>query len=105
MWSLVLLCLTGGALSVGAAVAARHQAGTAADLAALAAADRVFDDPGEACAAGRRIAARHGSVLTFCQVDGEFVDVVAEVPLRGLLKGFGPVRVASRAGPAEPSTT
>ncbi|MFB7409251.1 Rv3654c family TadE-like protein, partial [Streptomyces sp. NPDC056202] len=47
------LCVVFGAvLALGQAVAARHRAGGAADLAALAAADRALWGEAEACAAG-----------------------------------------------------
>ncbi|WSI71958.1 flp pilus-assembly TadE/G-like family protein [Streptomyces sp. NBC_01335] len=81
-------------LAFGQAVAARHRAGGAADLAALAAADRALQGPGAACAAARRVAGAQGALLVRCSVRGEIADVTARVV-------FGPYapQVRSRAGP------
>ncbi|MGW2279242.1 Rv3654c family TadE-like protein [Streptomyces sp. NPDC001770] len=81
-------------LAFGQAVAARHRAGGAADLAALAAADRALEGPGDACAAARRVAGAQGALLVRCSVRGEIADVTARA-------AFGPYApaVRSRAGP------
>lgn len=52
----------------GLAVLGRHRAESSADLAALAAAERIGfgDDP---CAAARKIAGRNGAALRSCTVD------------------------------------
>ncbi|GFN04959.1 hypothetical protein Smic_35150 [Streptomyces microflavus] len=57
-------------LALGQAVAARHRAGGAADLAALAAADRALEGAEAACEAARRVAAAQGAVLVRCAVQG-----------------------------------
>ena len=89
-----------GAAAVGGAVVARHRAMSAADLAALAAADalaRIEPDP---CAAAGRIASRHAVDLLQCTTTGMVVDVVVGAPVRGVL-GFGLVaEMHARAGPA-----
>ncbi|ALO09343.1 hypothetical protein AQF52_3749 [Streptomyces venezuelae] len=90
------LCVVFGAvLALGQAVAARHRAGGAADLAALAAADRALWGEAEACAAASRVAAAQGTELLRCAVRGELAEVTARVVR-------GPYRpdVSSRAGPA-----
>ncbi|MGW0859123.1 Rv3654c family TadE-like protein [Streptomyces sp. NPDC002690] len=81
-------------LAFGQAVAARHRAGGAADLAALAAADRALQGAGAACAAARRVAGAQGAGLVRCSVRGEIADVTARA-------AFGPYapEVRSRAGP------
>ncbi|MFH9209549.1 Rv3654c family TadE-like protein [Streptomyces globisporus] len=81
-------------LALGQAVAARHRAGGAADLAALAAADRALDGVGAACEAARRVALAQDAAIVRCAVQGEVADVTARV-------GFGPYlpAVRSRAGP------
>ncbi|MFJ5138087.1 Rv3654c family TadE-like protein [Streptomyces sp. NPDC088707] len=92
------LCVVFGAvLALGQAVAARHRAGGAADLAALAAADRALWGEAEACAAAVRVAAAQGAELVGCAVRGELAEVTARV-------GRGPYRpeVRSRAGPQAP---
>ncbi|MFE6065934.1 Rv3654c family TadE-like protein [Streptomyces sp. NPDC056525] len=92
------LCVVFGAvLALGQAVAARHRAGGAADLAALAAADRALWGEAEACAAAARVAAAQGAELVGCAVRGELAEVTARV-------ARGPYRpeVRSRAGPQAP---
>ncbi|MGH3325877.1 MAG: Rv3654c family TadE-like protein, partial [Streptomyces sp.] len=52
----VVLCgVVAVVLGLGQAVSARHRAGGAADLAALAAADRALEGRGRACAAARQV--------------------------------------------------
>nr|WP_330320296.1 Rv3654c family TadE-like protein [Streptomyces clavifer] len=81
-------------LALGQAVAARHRAGGAADLASLAAADRAPRGEAEACGAAREVAGAQGAELIRCAVQGEIADVTARVR-------FGPYapEVRSRAGP------
>ncbi|MDJ0346174.1 flp pilus-assembly TadE/G-like family protein [Streptomyces sp. H10-C2] len=86
-----VLCLAFGAvLVIGQAVAERHRAGGAADMAALAAADHALDGAGAACALAARTAAAQDARLVQCDVTGEVADVTAAV---------GSARVRSRAGP------
>ncbi|MFF8275256.1 Rv3654c family TadE-like protein [Streptomyces lateritius] len=92
------LCVVFGAvLALGQAVAARHRAGGAADLAALAAADRALWGERGACEAAARVAGAQGAALVRCSVRGDVADVTAAVAL-------GPYRpaVRARAGPAGP---
>lgn len=86
-------------LALGQAVAARHRAGGAADLAALAAADRALEGAVVACEAARRVALAQGGELARCAVDGETADVTARAR-------FGPYAptVRARAGPAGPGS-
>ncbi|WP_323183876.1 Rv3654c family TadE-like protein [Streptomyces sp. NBC_01221] len=81
-------------LALGKVVAVRHLAGGAADLAALAAADRALQGAEEACGAAEKVAAAQGAVVVRCVVRGEVADVTAQVR-------FGPYEpeVRSRAGP------
>ncbi|MGW8485147.1 Rv3654c family TadE-like protein [Streptomyces sp. NPDC055886] len=81
-------------LALGQAVAARHRAGGAADLAALAAADRALEGAVAACDAARRVALAQDAVVVRCAVHGEIADVTAR-------SGFGPYlpAVRARAGP------
>lgn len=82
-------------LALGQVVVARHRAGGAADLAALAAADRALEGPAEACRAAQQVARAQGAEVVRCTVRGEIADVAARVRL-------GPYapEVRSRAGPA-----
>lgn len=81
-------------LALGQAVAARHRAGGAADLAALAAADRALQGPAVACEAAGRVAGAQEAVVVRCAVQGEIADVTARAR-------FGPYEpeIRSRAGP------
>ncbi|WP_443051563.1 Rv3654c family TadE-like protein [Streptomyces sp. NBC_00234] len=83
-------------LALGQAVAVRHRAGGAADLAALAAADRALQGAAAACGAAGRVARAQDAVLVRCAVRGEIADVTARA-------GFGPYEpsVRSRAGPPD----
>ncbi|MFI9307976.1 Rv3654c family TadE-like protein [Streptomyces triculaminicus] len=81
-------------LALGQAVAARHRAGGAADLAVLAAADHALLGEGAACALAREVAAAQAARVVRCTVKGEFAEVAAEARA-----GPYSVRVRSRAGP------
>ena len=97
----LLLAVLGGVLALGQTLIARHRAASAADLAALAAADRALEGSAVACAAAAAIAAEHAAVLTTCRLDGDIVDVTAAFPLPAALRAFGPATARARAGPAE----
>ncbi|MFJ3790651.1 Rv3654c family TadE-like protein [Kitasatospora sp. NPDC090091] len=90
-------------LAVGAVVGARHRAEAAADLAALAAADRLLLDPDGGCGRAVAIAAAQRATVVSCTVDREedAVEVVAEIPVAGVPVRLpvGPARARSRAGP------
>ncbi|MGW4862892.1 Rv3654c family TadE-like protein [Streptomyces sp. NPDC004291] len=100
MWTAFAACalcvVFGAVLALGQAVAARHRAGGAADLAVLAAADRALWGEAEACAAASRVAGAQGAEVVRCAVRGELAEVTARV-------ARGPYRpeVRSRAGPPE----
>ncbi|MGP9019503.1 Rv3654c family TadE-like protein [Streptomyces sp. BR1] len=92
------LCVVfAGVLALGQAVAARHRAGGAADLAALAAADRALWGTADACGAAARVAGAQGGQVVRCAVTGE----IADVTVRARFGPYGPA-VRSRAGPAAP---
>lgn len=93
----VLLAVTGGSAYLGAAVAARHRAQAAADLAALAAAARVPAGFQAACAQANAVARAMRAITTGCVVDELDVVVTIEV---GLAVGrWGKALAAARAGP------
>ncbi|MFH8571697.1 Rv3654c family TadE-like protein [Streptomyces sp. NPDC017993] len=81
-------------IGLGQAVTARHRAGGAADLAALAAADRAMEGRAVACAAARRVAAAQHSRLVRCSVAAAIADVSAEAGSHPFTS-----RVRARAGP------
>ncbi|WP_068279502.1 Rv3654c family TadE-like protein [Aldersonia kunmingensis] len=85
----------------GTAVAARHTAQSAADLAALAAAAALERGNGSACAEAARIAGQMTVRLADCEV--EQWDVVVAVGVSVALASFGrrEARAVARAGPAD----
>ncbi len=108
IWLVALALLAGCAmvagLGLGAAVAARHRAESAADLAALAAADRMLMDPAAACAEAARVARAQQAGLTSCAVHSDrqqdSVEVSVEVPVSGVLfSGLPSATGWARAGP------
>lgn len=105
VWVLALsgVILLSGAASVlaGMAIISRHEAGTAADLAALAAASRAFSGPEVACAAGQDIADANGAELVSCTLSADgVVDVTVTVTVQFGSLGLGVARADARAGPA-----
>lgn len=100
---LALLLLAAAGIEIGGAVAARHRAQSAADLAALAAAGQMVLGV-DGCAAARRLADRNGGRLVVCSVAGSdvLVEVAVELPLGLPLGsvGLGPAVAVARAGPA-----
>lgn len=89
--------------AVGHVAWAHHRARTAADLAALAAADVARGlASGEPCAAARRVAEANGARFKGCcppSERGEVYDVRVEADLPAWLGRFGPVTGLARAGP------
>ncbi|MFE2939322.1 Rv3654c family TadE-like protein [Streptomyces sp. NPDC059255] len=81
-------------LAMGQAVVARHRAGAAADLAALAAADRAPSGPAAACRRAVEVAVAQGARVVRCVLSGEIAEVTATAQ-------FGPYAptVRARAGP------
>ena len=91
----VVLCgVVAVLLGLGQVVSARHRAGGAADLSALAAADHALEGGDRACAAARRVAEAQDARLVRCDVSGEIADVSAQVRLGP----YAPA-VRARAGP------
>ncbi|MGW0547290.1 Rv3654c family TadE-like protein [Streptomyces altiplanensis] len=101
VWAVVAVAVLGvvfaGALAMGQAALARHRAGGAADLAALAAAAHWMRGQTAACDEAAEVAAAQRTRLISCSVYGEVSDVTAEA-------GAGPYNAAvrARAGPAGP---
>ncbi len=84
-------------LVVGDAVVQRHRAATAADLAALAAAERVLSGPAEACARAVTVARAYGGMVESCRSAGTSVEVVVVLPGDGMLSTSMPARARARA--------
>lgn len=102
LWALavgLVLVLFAGALSaVGTAVAARHRAQTAADLAALAGAARALEGASVACGRAGEYAALNGAGLAACRLDGFDLIITVTVATR-----TGPAYASARAGPITPA--
>ncbi|WP_338677524.1 Rv3654c family TadE-like protein [Streptomyces sp. SCSIO 30461] len=98
VWAAMAICAVcvvfAAVVALGQAVIARHQAGAAADLAAIAAADRALEGIPGACAAAARVTAAQGAVMIRCAVESEIADVTVRA-------GDAPFasEVRSRAGP------
>ena len=91
----LLTTLTGAALALGAAILARHRAGSAADLAALSAA--VHAEAGQTpCDWARRVAAAQRARLLRCACEGPVCLTAASIGTP-----WGAATVTSRAGPAD----
>jgi secretion/DNA translocation related TadE-like protein len=98
----VLLAALGG---LGGAAVARHRAQSAADLAALAAADvLVGGSGGSPCAAAGRVVAANGGDLGSCEVSGQVVEVTVLGRPPGPIARLGLARARARAGPATGSS-
>jgi secretion/DNA translocation related TadE-like protein len=89
-------------LHLGAAVAARHRAEAAADLAALAAAGHAVHGTGAACRRAEVIAERMGAVVARCVLSEWDALVEVQVPVPLALPGTADAVGWARAGPAEP---
>jgi secretion/DNA translocation related TadE-like protein len=96
--SVIMVALLVG-VHLGAAVAARHRAEAAADLAALAAAGRAVEGIDAACHRARTLAAAMGASITSCQLVGWDALVEAEVPVAVALPGTANATGRARAGP------
>lgn len=95
-----LLFVAGAVLALAGAVSVRHQAQSAADLAALAAAAAVPQDGADPCARARDVARRNGASVTQCAIDGWDVQVRVEVPVdAGWLSAGRRAVAVARAGP------
>ncbi len=104
VWVVVLagvLAVVGvAAVLVVSATVARHRAGAAADLAALAAAGAAVDGSAEPCTAAASVADANRARLRSCAVDPAAVaDVVAVVPVDLGPLGVREATARARAGP------
>lgn len=81
-------------LALGQVVVVRHRAASAADLAALAAADRALWGPRIACRRAAEVAGSQGAEVVRCALAGEVADVTATARLGP----YAPT-VRARAGP------
>lgn len=94
---LALLAAGLAGATTGAAHVARHQAQSAADLAALAGAGRAVEGPEAACARAAEIVRANHARLTGCRLDGLDVTVTVEVTPASVVTGVA--TASARAGP------
>lgn len=88
----------------GAAALARNRAAAAADLAALAAAARLWStDPGAPCRAARKVAGENHASVTRCLTTNGVADISTEVRLVGTLSRLGHADARARAVPGFPA--
>ena len=86
-------------IHVGSAVGARHQAQSAADLAALAGAGSLDRGMGDACETARGLAGRMGTVLRECTIaDWDVIVTVGQPVFLGRF-GMSDAIASARAGP------
>jgi secretion/DNA translocation related TadE-like protein len=95
----VVLALFVFGAQLGAAVATRHRAEAAADLAALASATHAVSGQEFACRAANRVASHMAARLAACELNGWEVIVRVTVDPPGLIGRFGAVDATARAGP------
>lgn len=81
--------------------AAQVRVSQAADLAALAGAEKAWLDRDAACEVASEIATRHQSEVVACQAVGLDVQVQVRARLTGALSGVGQVSATARAGPPD----
>ena len=97
-----ILCVVASTVMLlGLAQTARHKANSAADLAALAAAQVLVDGTGSPCAVASGTAATNGARLASCAVAGEIVSVSISVDVRLGRFGLGTATATARAGPVD----
>lgn len=106
VWVLALsgVLLLAGTASVlaGMAIIGRHEAGAAADLAALAAASQSLSGAEAACGLAAEIARANEAQLQACDLTGDGVSAVTvTVTIAFGSLGLGVARADARAGPAD----
>lgn len=99
----VLMVLAATIAGLGGVIAANHRAATAADLAALAAADTARGlNSGDPCTVASEVALANGAELTGCSPHPHrpgTVDVRVAVDVRGVFGFVGSAQGLARAGP------
>ncbi|WP_205730150.1 Rv3654c family TadE-like protein [Blastococcus sp. TF02-8] len=101
--SAVLVLVAAAAVVVGLGMATRHRAGSAADLAALAAASAAVTGDPDPCARAGEVAEANGGHLSACHVEpGSVVAVQVQVALSLGRLGTHSAVARARAGPVPP---
>jgi secretion/DNA translocation related TadE-like protein len=98
----MLSAVAAGGVLLGGAVTARHRAGAAADMAAIAAAQHALEGPAAACRAAAAIARVNRASVDTCRVVGAgVVEVRVRLAVSGPFGRLGPARAVARAGPVD----
>jgi len=99
--AVILSVVSVAVVLLAVAQAARHRADSAADLAALAAAQALVDGTEVPCEAAGGNAAVNGAQLASCVIDGEVVTVSVSIDVRLGRFGLGEATATARAGPVD----
>jgi secretion/DNA translocation related TadE-like protein len=99
---LALVTMALGGQAVGAAAVARHRAGLAADLGALAGALHVPEGESAACARAKAIVAANQADQVSCVTEGTYLVIEVSVRPVGPAARFGLATARARAGPLPP---
>lgn len=99
---LVIMVVMQAVAVLAAGQSARHRAAAAADLAALAAANRLALGSADPCADAGRIAQANGATLRDCVVDGMEVEVQVRAETASVLPWLPAQDRRARAGPPRP---
>ncbi|WP_166345222.1 Rv3654c family TadE-like protein [Phytoactinopolyspora limicola] len=95
----VVIVVLAAVAVMASGIAARRQAALAADLAALAGAQRVPDEAA-ACATAEAVARANDAVVQDCVIDGAEIEVLVRVVVSGPGAGWIPAQERrARAGP------
>lgn len=89
-----------GGVTIGSVLVARHRAQSIADLASLAAAQRLPAGPAAACREAATLAGTMGGAVLRCTAEHLDVTVVVSVGVGG--RAGAHARATARAGPAGP---
>lgn len=100
--TMVVLVVLQAVAVLAAGHTTRHRAAAAADLAALAAAQRLALGAADPCADAGRIARANGATLRNCVVDGVEVEVQVRVETTSALPWLPAQDRRARAGPPRP---
>lgn len=103
--SMVLFAAGCFATTVATVSVGRHQAASAADLAALAAAGKALEGQPAACRAAAVVTAAVRATLLACSLQGEIAEVTVERRPMGRLGQWGAAHSTARAGPSRSSGT
>jgi secretion/DNA translocation related TadE-like protein len=95
---IMAMLVIAGVLAAG--YSARHRAAAAADLAALAGAQRLDAGVGDPCEVAAEVAGANGGEIRDCLVDGREVEVQVRVAINSIVSWLPAQDRRARAGPS-----